>query len=70
MLDKYTLKVLLEVADVKRRTYYNNVDKEIVNEEESTLNNLCLKSIRSINTMVLEELEVNLKGITTSILVV
>ncbi len=34
MLDKYTLKVLLEVADLKRRTYYNNVDKEIVNEED------------------------------------
>lgn len=33
MLDKYTLKVLLEVSDLKRRTYYNNVDKEIVNKE-------------------------------------
>ncbi len=44
MLVKYTLKVLLEVADLKRRSYYNNVDKEIINKEDEHINKCMLET--------------------------
>lgn len=31
MLADFALKVLLEVAELKRRTYYNNLNKDITN---------------------------------------